>query len=96
VDDAGRVRGFERVGDLDRQRQQSIDLERTPVDLMLQRRPVEKLHDKKRAGRLGNVAFENSDQISSSPTTAAMPVSDATSTPLSPLPPDATARQIAA
>ena len=52
VDDAGRVRCFERVGDLDRQRQQPIDLERAPCDLMLQRRPVEKLHDEKRAAVL--------------------------------------------
>ena len=52
VDDAGRVRCFERVGDLDRQRQQPIDLERAPGDPMLQRRPVEKLHDEKRAAVL--------------------------------------------
>ncbi len=49
VDDAGGVRRFERVGDLDRERQQLIDLERAPGDAMLQRHPLEELHDEERA-----------------------------------------------
>ena len=49
VDDPGGVRRLQRVGDLDRERQQQIDLERAPGDAMLQRRPVEELHDEERA-----------------------------------------------
>ena len=52
VDDPGGVRGLERVGDLDRERQQQIGLERAPGDAMLQRRPVEELHDEERAAVL--------------------------------------------
>ena len=52
VDDPGGVRRLERVGDLDRERQQQIDLERAPGDAMLQRRPVEELHDEERAAVL--------------------------------------------
>ena len=52
VDDPRGVRRFEGVGDLDRQRQQLIDLERTPGDAMLQRRPVQELHDQERAAVL--------------------------------------------
>ena len=52
VDDPGSVRRLERVGDLDRERQQLIDLERAPADPMLQRRPVEELHDEERAAVL--------------------------------------------
>ena len=48
VDDPGGMRRLERVGDLDGERQQQIDLERAPGNAMLQRRPVEKLHHEER------------------------------------------------
>src|SRR4051794_37879252 len=50
MDDPGVVRGImrvvrrvERIGDLDRERQQQIDLERPAADAKLQRRPFEQL-----------------------------------------------------
>jgi hypothetical protein len=52
VDDPGTVCGLERVGNLDRERQQHVDLERAPGDAMLQRHPVEKLHHEERAAVL--------------------------------------------
>ena len=52
VNDPGGVRRFQRVGDLDRERQEPIDLERAPGDPMLQRHPVEELHDEERAAAL--------------------------------------------
>jgi hypothetical protein len=52
VNDPGAVRRFQRVGDLDRERQEPIDLERAPGDPMLQRHPVEEFHDEERAAAL--------------------------------------------
>ena len=52
VDDPGGVRRLERIGDLDRECQQQVDVERAPGDTMLQRRPVEELHDQERAAVL--------------------------------------------
>ena len=49
VDDPGGMRRFERVGDLDRQWQQLIEIERAPGDAMLQRHALEKLHHEERA-----------------------------------------------
>ena len=47
VDDAFRVGGVERVGNLDRQPEQNIGFDRSAGDAMLQRHPVEKFHDQK-------------------------------------------------
>src|SRR5208282_5754444 len=45
VDNAFRVRGVQRVGNLDRQTEQNVGLHRPAGDTMLQRYTVEKLHD---------------------------------------------------
>ena len=52
VNDAGGMRSLERIGDLDREPQQPTDLERAFADAMLQRHPVEELHDEKSAAVL--------------------------------------------
>ena len=44
VDDSRRVRGIQRVGNLDPQRQNGLGLHRPPADAVLQRHPVEILH----------------------------------------------------
>ena len=41
VDDPGGVRGIQRVGDLDAERQQRVDLERAAGDALLQRRALQ-------------------------------------------------------
>ena len=45
VDDALGVGGVERVRDLDRERQERFNFQRTPRDAVLQRQPVQKLHN---------------------------------------------------
>jgi hypothetical protein len=47
VDDAFRVRGVERIRNLNRQPKQNVGLDGPAGNAMLQRQPVEKLHHKK-------------------------------------------------
>ncbi len=52
VDDPGVVRRLESVGDLDRRRQQQVDIERVPSNTVLQRCPFEAFHHQERAAVL--------------------------------------------
>ena len=48
MDDARSVSGVKRVGDVDGDREQNLRFQRPPGDAMLQRHPVQKLHDDER------------------------------------------------
>ena len=52
VDNAGRVRGVERVGDLDGDRQQFVECELPLREALLQRGPLQDLHDEEWAAVL--------------------------------------------
>src|SRR5262249_6145913 len=49
MDDSFGMRGVERVGDLDAERKNRLQLHRPRANLILQRRPIEILHDEKGA-----------------------------------------------
>ena len=48
MDDAGGVRGVERIGDLHGEVEQRVDRQRRAVDAVAQRLAVEQLHDEER------------------------------------------------
>ncbi len=49
MDNAGRMRGIQTVGDLDGERKQSVDWDRLSQDAMLQRTSIQELHHNERA-----------------------------------------------
>jgi hypothetical protein len=61
VDDALRVSGIERVGNLDRQTKQNIRLYGSAGDPMFQRNPVKKLHNKEWMAMLLSDLMEGAD-----------------------------------
>jgi hypothetical protein len=44
MNDASGEGGFQRIGGLDSERQQSVEFQRVPVHMMLERRAIEKFH----------------------------------------------------